>query len=76
MFANAFSYRLLTMVPETLFTLPVATGAVIVGPLIIGAAILALIGVGAVYLSGGRSGRAGSSRIPPPVHSSSLNAIP
>lgn len=54
MFANAFSYRLLTMVPETLFTLPVATGAVIVGPLIIGAAILALIGVGAVYLSGGK----------------------
>ncbi|WP_166429994.1 hypothetical protein [Nesterenkonia sphaerica] len=42
------------MVPATLITLPVATGAVIVGPLIIGAAILALIGVGAVYLSGGR----------------------
>ncbi|NDK31371.1 coiled-coil domain-containing protein [Nesterenkonia haasae] len=42
------------MVPETLFTLPVATGAVIVGPLLIGAAILALIGVGAVYLSGGK----------------------
>lgn len=41
------------MVPETLLTLPTATGAIIVGPLIIGAAILALIGVGAVYLSGG-----------------------
>lgn len=41
------------MVPETLLTIPTATGAIIVGPLIIGAAILALIGVGAVYLSGG-----------------------
>ncbi|WP_300344212.1 TPM domain-containing protein [Nesterenkonia sp.] len=41
------------MVPETLLTLPTATGAMIVGPLIIGAAILALIGVGAVYLSSG-----------------------
>ncbi|WP_162301607.1 TPM domain-containing protein [Nesterenkonia muleiensis] len=42
------------MVPEIQFTLPVVTGALIAGPLIIGAAILALIGVGAVYLSGGR----------------------
>lgn len=41
------------MVPETLFTLPMTTGAVIVGPLIIGAAILALIGVGAMWLSSG-----------------------
>lgn len=37
--------------------LPVVTGTVIVGPLIIGAAILALIGVGAVYLSGGNRQR-------------------
>lgn len=48
------SYRLQTMVPENLFALPVVTGAVLVGPLIIGAAILALLGVGAVYLSGGK----------------------
>lgn len=41
------------MVPEILFTVPVVTGSMIVGPFIIGAAILALIGVGAVYLSGG-----------------------
>jgi hypothetical protein len=54
MIVSIVSYRLLIMVPETLFTLPVATGAVIVGPLLIGAAILLLIGVGAVYLSGGR----------------------
>lgn len=38
----------------TVLALPTATGSIIVGPLIIGAAILALIGVGAVYLSGGR----------------------
>jgi hypothetical protein len=54
MIVSIVSYRLLIMVPETLFTLPVAAGAVIVGPLLIGAAILLLIGVGAVYLSGGR----------------------
>lgn len=42
------------MVSETLFTVPVVTGSMIVGPFIIGAAILALIGVGAVYLSGGK----------------------
>ena len=46
-------YRLLDMVPEILVTIPTVTGAIIVGPLIIGAAVLALIGVGAVYLSGG-----------------------
>lgn len=52
------------MVPETLLTIPTVTGAIIVGPLIIGAAVLALIGVGAVYLSGGskRSKRFAASR--------------
>ncbi|MDS2171179.1 hypothetical protein Q7C18_00515 [Nesterenkonia sp. CL21] len=35
-------------------SLPVTVGAVIVGPLLIGAGVLVLIGLGAMYLSGGR----------------------
>lgn len=41
--------------PSSLITsLPMPVGAMLVGPLLIGAAVLAIIGVGAVWLSGGK----------------------
>lgn len=43
------------MLPATQLVFPIAVGSVVVGPLMIGAAILALIGLGAFYLSGGKS---------------------
>lgn len=55
--------------PSSLITsVPMPVGAVLVGPLLIGAAVLALIGIGAVWLSGGKKqqriiGRSGPQQV-------------
>lgn len=67
MLTEAFPSSLLAL-------LPMPAGAMLVGPLLIGAAILAIIGAGAVWLAGGRrqnrliSGKPGRQQIPGSAH--------